>query len=312
MARRVLACEHRRRPTRGTPVLDSGAPPRWVCGETASLRTAIIRNHFVGRTFIGRRSRRVSREDNTTYRGVLEGKRVCWWTIRSSRHLMLKISTMMRARRAIRCTFSHLRSAHDSACHYGSACRRARADRGQPHRDDIRRAIEPTLGTCLESCAGRASSAADLGRAASLRLSVPVTEEGGCAALAVRSSNTTGPWGGGWGCVKRRLSLPSAEGRGESGAPPPPVSHGVCRVALISFCASSACGVRGSVCLGRGRRARHDVCDTVPHWRWSDPVYAFELGHGATEPARRGGGLATLRLAACCREPRSCCRFGRG
>ncbi|MGH7287597.1 MAG: amidophosphoribosyltransferase [Myxococcota bacterium] len=193
---RLLAREHPTEADLVVPLLDSGSAAALGYAEEAGIpyETAIIRNHFVGRTFIeptqSIRNFGVKIKHNPI-RGVIEGKRIVLVDDSIVRGTsMLKISNMMRAAGAREV---HVRISAPPTirpCHYGiDMPTREELIAANHSLDEIRRAIgADTLGyLSLESLrrAGMQLKHGHCDACFSEDYPVPVSEEGSAPQLSL-------------------------------------------------------------------------------------------------------------------------------
>jgi amidophosphoribosyltransferase len=193
---RLLAREHPAEADLVVPLLDSGSAAALGYAEESGIpyETAIIRNHFVGRTFIepaqSIRDFGVKIKHNPI-RGVLEGKRVVLVDDSIVRGTsMLKISNMMRASGAREV---HVRISAPPTirpCHYGiDMPTREELIAANHSIDEIRRAIgADTLGYLGLETLRRAGAQLKHGHCDACfsdEYPVPVHEEGGAPQLSL-------------------------------------------------------------------------------------------------------------------------------
>jgi amidophosphoribosyltransferase len=193
---RLLAREHPAEADLVVPLLDSGSAAALGYAEEAGIpyETAIIRNHFVGRTFIepaqSIRNFGVKIKHNPI-RGVLEGKRVVLVDDSIVRGTsMLKISNMMRASGAREV---HVRISAPPTirpCHYGiDMPTREELIAANHSLDEIRRAIgADTLGYLGLDTLRRAAAQLKHGHCDACfsdDYPVPVQEDGGAPQLSL-------------------------------------------------------------------------------------------------------------------------------
>jgi amidophosphoribosyltransferase len=206
---RLLAREHPAEADLVVPLLDSGSAAALGYAEETGIpyETAIIRNHFVGRTFIepaqSIRNFGVKIKHNPI-RGVLEGKRVVLVDDSIVRGTsMLKISNMMRSAGAREV---HVRISAPPTirpCHYGiDMPTREELIAANHSIEEIRRAIgADTLGYLSLESLRRASLQLKHGHCDACfsdDYPVPVNEEGGLPQLSLfRSSEDDPDHGGG-------------------------------------------------------------------------------------------------------------------
>jgi len=205
---RLLAREHPAEADLVVPLLDSGSAAALGYAEETGIpyETAIIRNHFVGRTFIepaqSIRNFGVKIKHNPI-RGVLEGKRVVLVDDSIVRGTsMLKISNMMRAAGAREV---HVRISAPPTirpCHYGiDMPTREELIAANHSIDEIRRAIgADTLGYLSLESLRRASLQLKHGHCDACfsdDYPVPVNEEGGLPQLSLFRSLEDDPDHGG-------------------------------------------------------------------------------------------------------------------
>jgi amidophosphoribosyltransferase len=205
---RLLAREHPADADLVVPLLDSGSAAALGYAEETGIpyETAIIRNHFVGRTFIepaqSIRNFGVKIKHNPI-RGVLEGKRVVLVDDSIVRGTsMLKISNMMRAAGAREV---HVRISAPPTirpCHYGiDMPTREELIAANHSIDEIRRAIgADTLGYLSLESLRRASLQLKHGHCDACfsdDYPVPVNEEGGLPQLSLFRSLEDDPDHGG-------------------------------------------------------------------------------------------------------------------
>jgi amidophosphoribosyltransferase len=204
---RLLAREHPAEADLVVPLLDSGSAAALGYAEESGIpyETAIIRNHFVGRTFIepaqSIRNFGVKIKHNPI-RGVLEGKRVVLVDDSIVRGTsMLKISNMMRGSGAREV---HVRISAPPTirpCHYGiDMPTREELIAANHSLDEIRRAIgADTLGYLGLDSLRRASAQLKHGHCDACfsdDYPVPVHEDGGAPQLSLfRSVNEEGERG---------------------------------------------------------------------------------------------------------------------
>ena len=201
---RVLAREHPAEADLVVPLLDSGSAAALGYAEETGIpyETAIIRNHFVGRTFIeptqSIRNFGVKIKHNPI-RGVLEGKRVVLVDDSIVRGTsMLKISNMMRTAGAREV---HVRISAPPTirpCHYGiDMPTREELIAANHSIDEIRRAIgADTLGYLSLEALRRTSLQLKHGHCDacfSEDYPVPITEEGGLPQLSLFRSSEDDP-----------------------------------------------------------------------------------------------------------------------
>jgi amidophosphoribosyltransferase len=193
---RLLAREHPAEADLVVPLLDSGSAAALGYAEESGIpyETAIIRNHFVGRTFIepaqSIRNFGVKIKHNPI-RGVLEGKRVVLVDDSIVRGTsMLKISNMMRASGAREV---HVRISAPPTirpCHYGiDMPTREELIAANHSLDEIRRAIgADTLGYLGLDALRRAGAQLKHGHCDACfsdDYPVPVSEDGGAPQLSL-------------------------------------------------------------------------------------------------------------------------------
>jgi amidophosphoribosyltransferase len=201
---RLLAREHPAEADLVVPLLDSGSAAALGYAEETGIpyETAIIRNHFVGRTFIepaqSIRNFGVKIKHNPI-RGVLEGKRVVLVDDSIVRGTsMLKISNMMRSAGAREV---HVRISAPPTirpCHYGiDMPTREELIAANHSTDEIRRAIgADTLGYLSLESLRRASLQLKHGHCDACfsdDYPVPVNEEGGLPQLSLFRSSEDDP-----------------------------------------------------------------------------------------------------------------------
>jgi amidophosphoribosyltransferase len=207
---RLLAREHPAEADLVVPLLDSGSAAALGYAEEMGIpyETAIIRNHFVGRTFIepaqSIRNFGVKIKHNPI-RGVLEGKRVVLVDDSIVRGTsMLKISNMMRAAGAREV---HVRISAPPTirpCHYGiDMPTREELIAANHSIDEIRRAIgADTLGYLSLEALRKASLQLKHGNCDACfsdDYPVPITDEGGLPQLSLFRSSEDEPEHGGAG-----------------------------------------------------------------------------------------------------------------
>jgi amidophosphoribosyltransferase len=201
---RLLAREHPAEADLVVPLLDSGSAAALGYAEETGIpyETAIIRNHFVGRTFIepaqSIRDFGVKIKHNPI-RGVLEGKRVVLVDDSIVRGTsMLKISNMMRTAGAREV---HVRISAPPTirpCHYGiDMPTREELIAANHSVDEIRRAIgADTLGYLSIETLRRAGTQLKHGHCDACfsdDYPVPITEEGGLPQLSLFRSSEDDP-----------------------------------------------------------------------------------------------------------------------
>jgi amidophosphoribosyltransferase len=201
---RLLAREHPAEADLVVPLLDSGSAAALGYAEEMGIpyETAIIRNHFVGRTFIeptqSIRNFGVKIKHNPI-RGVLEGKRVVLVDDSIVRGTsMLKISNMMRTAGAREV---HVRISAPPTirpCHYGiDMPTREELIAANHSVDEIRRAIgADTLGYLSLEALRKTSLQLKHGHCDacfSEEYPVPITEEGGLPQLSLFRSSEDDP-----------------------------------------------------------------------------------------------------------------------
>ena len=308
---RLLAREHPAEADLVVPLLDSGSAAALGYAEETGIpyETAIIRNHFVGRTFIepaqSIRNFGVKIKHNPI-RGVLEGKRVVLVDDSIVRGTsMLKISNMMRAAGAREV---HVRISAPPTirpCHYGiDMPTREELIAANHSVDEIRRAIgADTLGYLSLESLRRASlqlEARALRRLLLGRLSgARSPKKAGCRSSRCsarrRTTRTTGARGDRAGPAR----APAAARRGRVGRD----RHGDHRAAR-SLRPPGRQAHHGPLLPRRGRRARHARVRLPAGLRHGDGSHArlrvHELGDGLRRPARRARprDAAPRRLAA--------------
>ncbi len=207
---RLLAREHPAEADLVVPLLDSGSAAALGYAEETGIpyETAIIRNHFVGRTFIepaqSIRNFGVKIKHNPI-RGVLEGKRVVLVDDSIVRGTsMLKISNMMRTAGAREV---HVRISAPPTirpCHYGiDMPTREELIAANHSVDEIRRAIgADTLGYLSLEALRKASLHLKHGHCDACfsdDYPVPITEDGGLPQLSLFRSSEDDPDRGGEG-----------------------------------------------------------------------------------------------------------------
>jgi amidophosphoribosyltransferase len=207
---RLLAREHPAEADLVVPLLDSGSAAALGYAEETGIpyETAIIRNHFVGRTFIepaqSIRNFGVKIKHNPI-RGVLEGKRVVLVDDSIVRGTsMLKISNMMRTAGAREV---HVRISAPPTirpCHYGiDMPTREELIAANHSVDEIRRAIgADTLGYLSLEALRKASLQLKHGHCDACfsdDYPVPITEDGGLPQLSLFRSSEDDPDHGGEG-----------------------------------------------------------------------------------------------------------------